>query len=257
MMHRDNPEVPVGEFVDVLNEHKRAGRITRLRRLQLVPRPLQEGQQYAKRKGLKGFSAVSNQLQPGGDGGPRVGRCLSAKDADSASVWKRPRLRCCPGPARRAASSPTAPTPTSDEELVRCWYSEDNFTRRERAYELAARKASSRSTSPSPTCCPTLPHLPPHRPPHDLRNRLLPQSPLPQPDCRRGLLARNRPLPQAPPVTAEIPRRRAVAVREGRGERPYWSSPGGGSKMRPTADFPGLPLADKRAWTYRPPLPRM
>jgi predicted dehydrogenase len=26
-MHRDNPDVPVGEFVDVLNEHKRAGRI--------------------------------------------------------------------------------------------------------------------------------------------------------------------------------------------------------------------------------------
>ena len=27
LMHRDNPEVPVGEFVDVLDEHRRAGRI--------------------------------------------------------------------------------------------------------------------------------------------------------------------------------------------------------------------------------------
>src|SRR5438045_890015 len=26
-MHRDNPDVPVGEFVDVLNEHLNAGRI--------------------------------------------------------------------------------------------------------------------------------------------------------------------------------------------------------------------------------------
>ena len=36
MMHRDNPEVPVGEFVDVLNEHVDAGRITRFRRIELV-----------------------------------------------------------------------------------------------------------------------------------------------------------------------------------------------------------------------------
>src|SRR5690606_5718463 len=28
MMHRDNPEVPVGEFVDVLNQHHKAGRMT-------------------------------------------------------------------------------------------------------------------------------------------------------------------------------------------------------------------------------------
>ena len=117
MMHRDNPDVPVGEFVDVLNEHVRAGRMQassaaptgRIERVQAA-------NDYATRTGSQGFARGQQQLQPRADGRPRRAGCIGRADADVARlvhehadaavrlVAARP---AASSPARAPATSPT------------------------------------------------------------------------------------------------------------------------------------------------------
>src|SRR5204862_1593629 len=52
MMHRDNPYVPVGEFVELLNEQVRKGRCKAFGGSNWTPKRLQEANDYAKSKGL-------------------------------------------------------------------------------------------------------------------------------------------------------------------------------------------------------------
>ena len=60
MMHRDNTDIPVAEFVDVLNEHARAGRIKVFGGSNWSMARVQEANDYAKSKNLQGFGVVSN-----------------------------------------------------------------------------------------------------------------------------------------------------------------------------------------------------
>jgi aryl-alcohol dehydrogenase-like predicted oxidoreductase len=59
LLHRDDPSVPVGEIVDVLNEHHRAGRIKAFGGSNWSPTRLQEANDYAKANGLVPFVASS------------------------------------------------------------------------------------------------------------------------------------------------------------------------------------------------------
>jgi predicted dehydrogenase/aryl-alcohol dehydrogenase-like predicted oxidoreductase len=139
MMHRDNLEIPVGEFVEVLNEHKQAGRIRAFGGSNWSIGRIEAANEYARSKGITGFSAVSNQfslarmIQP-----PWLG-CLAASDAESRAWLARTRLPLMPwsSQARGFFAGSADPDDRSNQELVRCWYSEDNFKRLERAKELA------------------------------------------------------------------------------------------------------------------------
>jgi len=142
MLHRDNPEVPVGEFVDVLNEHKAAGRIRAFGGSNWTPERIDAANRYAEEKGLSGFAALSNNfslaemIEPPWDG------CISASDADTRQ-WLEQRqmpLVAWSSQARGFFTERSAPELTADPELVRCWYSEANFERKKRAMELAERK---------------------------------------------------------------------------------------------------------------------
>lgn len=59
MLHRDDPAVPVGEIVDALNEHLRAGRIRAFAGSNWSHARLAEGNAYAQRRGITGFAAGS------------------------------------------------------------------------------------------------------------------------------------------------------------------------------------------------------
>jgi len=142
LMHRDNPEVPVGEFVEVINEHIRAGRIRAWGGSNWTLDRVEAAILYAQSKGLIGPVAVSNNfslaemIQPPWEG------CLTASDPASRA-WFRQRkvaLLAWSSQARGFFTDRAGPRRTDDEELVRCWYSEANFARRARAYELAAKK---------------------------------------------------------------------------------------------------------------------
>ena len=144
MMHRDNPDVPVGEFIDVLNEHLRAGRIRAFGGSNWPLERIEQGNEYARQKGLVGFAAVSNNLSLARMVEVPWGGCLSAHDPASRAWFKRTQLPLMPWSSQAQAFYVRGePGDTSDKNLVRCWYSPDNFQRQARTRELAAKRGVS------------------------------------------------------------------------------------------------------------------
>ncbi|RKX35195.1 MAG: oxidoreductase [Verrucomicrobia bacterium] len=142
IMHRDNPDIAVGEFVDVLNEHLKAGRIRIFGGSNWSLSRIEEANAYAEVNGLQGFSLVSNNFSLARMVDPVWDGCISASDPGSRD-WLEARqmpLLAWSSQARGFFTDRADPGKTSDKDLVRCWYSEDNFRRKERAMELAGAK---------------------------------------------------------------------------------------------------------------------
>jgi predicted dehydrogenase/aryl-alcohol dehydrogenase-like predicted oxidoreductase len=139
IMHRDNPAVPVGEFITVLNEHLRAGRFHAFGCSNWTIERLAEANAYAEQHGLVGFSILNNQLSLARMIDPVWDDCLTVsgpKSRDWLTENQFP-LLAWSSQARGFFTSHAHPQKTSNEELVRCWYSDDNFVRKQRANELA------------------------------------------------------------------------------------------------------------------------
>ncbi len=139
MMHRDNPEIPAGEFVEVLNQHKNAGRMAVFGGSNWSLRRVQEANDYAKAKGLQGFSVVSNNLSLAQMVDAPWAGCLSSHDAEYRAWLRASQTALLPWSSQgRGFFVKGNPDDLSDSELVRCWYSPDNFERLQRARQLAA-----------------------------------------------------------------------------------------------------------------------
>jgi aryl-alcohol dehydrogenase-like predicted oxidoreductase len=142
LMHRDNPEIPVGEFIDVLNEHKTARRIGAFGGSNWSIERVRAANEYAQAKGLAGFSVISNNFSLARMVDPVWPGCISASDAESRAWLTQTQtpLLAWSSQARGFFTERSNPTDRSDEELSRCWYSDDNFRRKERAVELARQR---------------------------------------------------------------------------------------------------------------------
>jgi len=142
IMHRDNLEVPVGEFVDVLNEHLRAGRIRSFGGSNWTLARLQEANAYAEKRGLQKFGMVSNNFSLAEMLSPIWADCISAKDAAFTDWLEKTQtpLLAWSSQARGFFTDRAGRDKLGDPELVRCWYSDNNFKRRNRAVKLAEKK---------------------------------------------------------------------------------------------------------------------
>lgn len=142
IMHRDNLDVPVGEFVNVLNEHRDAGRMRLFGGSNWsIPR-LVEANEYAAKRGLAGFSVLNNQMSLASMISPVWKDCLSVSD-DESMQWLRDNqfpLLAWSSQARGFFTARAGEDKRDDAELVRCWYSADNFERKRRAAILARQK---------------------------------------------------------------------------------------------------------------------
>lgn len=140
LMHRDNLDIPVGEFVDVLNLHLREGRIKAFGGSNWSIERVKKANAYAKRKGLRGFTAVSNNLALAEMVKPVWDGCLHVHDAASRAWFKRTRMALLPWSSQaRGFFVPERahPDKRADFALVVSWYSDDNFKRQARAIETA------------------------------------------------------------------------------------------------------------------------
>jgi len=139
LLHRDNPRVPVGEFIDVLNEHRRAGRLRVFGASNWSLARVEEANAYARSRGLAGFGVVSNNFSLARMVEPPWAGCLSASDPESRAWFARTQTPLFPwsSQARGFFAGRAHPDDRSDPELVRSWYSEDNFRRLERVNQLA------------------------------------------------------------------------------------------------------------------------
>ncbi|EGL65365.1 oxidoreductase [Agrobacterium sp. ATCC 31749] len=139
-MHRDNLDVPVGEFVDAMDSEVRRGRIrgifggsnwTRER--------MDEAAAYAQKNGKQAPGALSNNFSLAEMLDPIWAGCVAASD-DEWKEWLKSRQIpnfAWSSQGRGFFTERAGRDKQDDEEIVRVWYSDRNFVRRDRAIELA------------------------------------------------------------------------------------------------------------------------
>lgn len=139
MMHRDDPQVPVGEFVDVMDELAAAGRIRTFGGSNWTPQRVDEALHYARSHGRRGFSVLSNHFGLARALDVPWAGCVHVTDPDSRTWLEERDIALLPwsSQARGFFTGRAHPEDLSDPELVRCYYSADNFERLERARVIA------------------------------------------------------------------------------------------------------------------------
>ena len=138
-MHRDNPDVPVGEFVDVLNEFYDQGKIERFGGSNWSSQRIDEANAYAKANGKQGFTLVSNNFSLARMVEPVWGGCVASSEDGFRQWHEQTQTPLFPwsSQARGFFTDRAGPKKLDDPSLVKSWYSPDNFKRRERAIQLA------------------------------------------------------------------------------------------------------------------------
>ncbi len=145
VMHRDNPKVPVGEFVSVINDHIKAGRVKVWGGSNWTPERFEEAVTYAKKNGLQAPVAVSNNFSLARMLNPIWDGCIASSD-DRYQAWHTAHkndIVLLPWSSQaRGFFVPglASPDKTADKEMTRTWYSEGNFERQKRAFTLAEKK---------------------------------------------------------------------------------------------------------------------
>jgi aryl-alcohol dehydrogenase-like predicted oxidoreductase/predicted dehydrogenase len=137
LMHRDNPDVPVGEFVDVLDEHRRAGRIHVYGVSNWSLERFDEANAWARANGKQELSVLSNHFGLAEAYDVPWAGCRHVTDAASKRWLEERQVPLLPWSSQaRGFFARARPDFTGDAELVRCYYSDDNFERLRRATRL-------------------------------------------------------------------------------------------------------------------------
>ena len=138
-MHRDNPDVPVGEFVDAMDAEIARGRIGVYGGSNWTRERMDAAFDYAEKNGKRPPSALSNNFSLANMVNPVWPGVMASSD-DAWKAWLRKRgipNFAWSSQARGFFTDRAAPDKRDDRELVGGWYSEENFARRARAIELA------------------------------------------------------------------------------------------------------------------------
>jgi predicted dehydrogenase/aryl-alcohol dehydrogenase-like predicted oxidoreductase len=145
LMHRDNPSMPVGEFVECLNQHYRAGRIRCFGGSNWTTRRLAQANTYAAAHGLRGFAASSPNFSLAVWNEPTWIDCVSASDRASREWYARTRTPLFAWSSQAAGFftgrySESEPDKPGTTDMARVWFNEGNFERLRRARELSQSK---------------------------------------------------------------------------------------------------------------------
>jgi aryl-alcohol dehydrogenase-like predicted oxidoreductase len=151
LLHRDDPAVPVGPIIDLLNDLKDEGGITLFGASNWTQKRLGQAEAYAKENGLSSFSVSSNQFSLAVQyDNPYPGTLsINSTPDDSERQWYKETqypLLAWSSLARGFFSGKFTPdnldTFTDAQSLIslRCYAREDNFVRLDRARQLAEAK---------------------------------------------------------------------------------------------------------------------
>jgi predicted dehydrogenase/aryl-alcohol dehydrogenase-like predicted oxidoreductase len=134
IMHRDNPAVPVGEFVEVLNEHVRSGRIKAFGGSNWSIARFEEANAYAAKHGKQPFTILNNNFSLARMVVGVWDGCIAASDPESRAWLERTQTTHFAWSSQaRGFFVRGDPGFRSDWELTRSWYCDDNFERLRRA----------------------------------------------------------------------------------------------------------------------------
>ncbi len=146
IMHRDNPTVPVAEFVDALNALKQAGKIGIFGGSNWSPARLAEANAYAASKGLEPFRILNNNLSLAVMEKPVWGGCITSNTPETLAFLRQGTVAHLSWSSQaRGYFLPEAlrnrlPADTAPET---CFGSPANAERRKRAETLAAERGVS------------------------------------------------------------------------------------------------------------------
>ena len=132
LLHRDNPDVPIAEFADVLHREVVAGRARTIGASNWTRARYEAFNDYAASHDLTPFTVLSNQLSLAEMQEPVWEGCLRA-DAAWHARTQTPLLAWSPQARGFFAGRP------DDDELRASWITPANVERRARADELARR----------------------------------------------------------------------------------------------------------------------
>jgi aryl-alcohol dehydrogenase-like predicted oxidoreductase len=145
LMHRDNVNVPVGEFVDCLNQHREAGRIRAYGGSNWTTERLQAANDYAQKRGIPGFAASSPNFSLAHWNEPMWPDCLSASDPESRAWYRRTQMPLLAWSSQASGFftgrfAPSDRKKPAAADVVRVWFNEGNWRRLRRTKKLAKRK---------------------------------------------------------------------------------------------------------------------
>ena len=143
VLHRDDEHVPVGSLIEALNEECAAGRIRAFGASNWRVERIVEANTYAAQRGLAGFVVSSPNLSLARPKEPMWRGCISATGADRAwhAATQFP-LVAWSSQAGGFLSGRFTRDDTSNPDMLRVWYSEENFERLRRAVELGQQKGT-------------------------------------------------------------------------------------------------------------------
>jgi 1-deoxyxylulose-5-phosphate synthase len=136
LLHRDDPSQPVGPIVDVLNEHRDAGRIGAFGASNWTIERLEEADAYAEANGLAGFACSSPALSLATQNEPPWADCVGASDHESRAWYTRTQLPLFAWSSQAGGFF----SGVGGSDLARVYDNEGNRERLRRAVELARRK---------------------------------------------------------------------------------------------------------------------
>ncbi len=151
LLHRDDPSVPVGPIVEVLNEHKKAGLIRAFGGSNWSVARIQEANAYAAAHGLEGFVASSPNFSLAVQRKPPWPNCISISGPQAQEerrwyqeqgmplfTWSSLAGGFFSGRFRR--DNLDTFTEYADKLVVESYCTEENFQRLDRVEELAREK---------------------------------------------------------------------------------------------------------------------
>lgn len=141
LLHRDDPSVPVDEIVDFLDAEIRAGRIKRFGASNWTAPRIEEANAYAETAGKHGFTLSSPSLSLATPNEPRWPGCVSLT-TDDLAWYEKTQIPVFSWSSQAGGFFTGAfhPDDRDNAEMVRVYYSEENWARLERARSLAKAK---------------------------------------------------------------------------------------------------------------------
>ncbi len=142
-MHRDNPKIPVGEFVDVLNQQVEAGRVRVFGGSNWTRERLDEANAWAAKHGKRGFGVVSNNYSLAQWNEPMWGGCVTSSEPAFKAWLVKNRMPLFAWSSQASGfftgrfKAEDAGKPSA-AEVARVWFNAGNFERLARARLLAA-----------------------------------------------------------------------------------------------------------------------
>lgn len=145
LLHRDNPDVPAGEFVEALNDHRRAGRMKAFGASNWRTERIAEANAYAAEHGIEGFAASSANFSLAVWNEPTWEHTVGASDPSSRRWYEGNDVALFAWSSQAGGfftgrygewsiNDPDA------ADMVRVWFNNENFERLSRARELGQKR---------------------------------------------------------------------------------------------------------------------